>query len=221
MTSFLSRTIVLSTLATTTFFAPAAFAQDDEEAAAPAATEEAAPASDEDADDVRFRGAINAEGGLLSVAGDYTVGLAGVNGELGVQITNLVGLYAKPQLDIVFGKVGGVAIGSALLVDFTFADVFTVGVGPDVGVFAAIGVDNTQGTAAGGLMYGGRVHLAAYPVVVDGDDGVRRKAFAIGLDVRLLGGAVGTATASTNGSASASVTDFVAVPMLSLGYQAF
>ena len=220
MTSFLSRTIVLSTLATTTFFAPAAFAQDDEEAAAPAATEEAAPASDEDADDVRFRGAINAEGGLLSVAGDYTVGLAGVNGELGVQITNLVGLYAKPHLDIVFGKVGGVAIGSAILVDFTFGDVFTVGAGPDVGVFGAIGGNSSGVTGAGGLMYGGRIHLAAYPVVGDGDDGVRRKALAIGLDVRLLGGAVGTATVSTTGG-SASATSFVAVPMLSIGYQAF
>ncbi len=184
--------------------------------------EAAAPDDAGEPDGARFRGAIQAEGGVLSVPGDFTLGIAGVSAQLGAQITHLVGVYAVPQLDVVFGELGGVNVGGAVIVDFTFADIFTVGAGPDVSLFAAIGADATGASAAGGEMYGGRLHLGVYPYVGRGEDGIRRKAFAIGLDVRALGGAIGSATVNTAaGSASAAATNFILIPMLSLGYQAF
>jgi hypothetical protein len=176
-------------------------------------------ASAQEKDGARFRGGIALEGGAIIIPSGYTVGLGGVQGQLGVQVNNMVGIYAVPNLDIVFGQVGGVNIGSALLVDFTF-DKITVGAGPDVSAFAAIGGGNGSVSAAGGALYGGRLHLAFHPALSTGEDGIRRKAFSIGLDMRLLAGAAGSA--STNGvTTEASATNFVLSPMLTLGYSAF
>ncbi len=177
------------------------------------------PAGDKDG--ARFRGGVALEGGALIVPGTATMGIAGVNGQLGVQINNLVGLYAVPNFDVVFGEVGGVNLAAALMVDFTFLDdLLTVGAGLDAGVFAAIGVSETSSAAAGGALYGGRLHFGINPLVGRGDDGIRRKALTIGVDVRLLGGAAGSGSVSTT-TAEASATTFVLSPSLSVGYTAF
>jgi hypothetical protein len=152
---------------------------------------------------------------------EVNLGAVGVSGEIGVQINNLVGLYWVPHFDVLFGSAGGVNFVSALMVDFTFVDdLLTVGVGPDVGFFGAIGVSDTSASAIGGANYGGRLRFQVHPVVGDGEDGIRRKAFSIGLDTRLMGGPVGSASAGTDGT-SASVTGFYVQPMLTLGYTAF
>jgi hypothetical protein len=45
-------------------------------------------------DGVRFRGGISAGGGGLFL-GDYGLGIGGVTGRLGVQVNNLIGIYAS------------------------------------------------------------------------------------------------------------------------------
>lgn len=180
-------------------------------------------ASAEEPDRARFRGGVAVEGGSLIAPGVLTVGIAGVQGQIGAQINNLVGVYAVPSFDIVFGKVGGVNLSSAILVDFTFNDLLTVGVGPDLGVFAAIGVDKggTGATAAGGSLYGARLHFSVNPVVGRPDENpVRRKALSIGVDLRLMAGGAGYAKASQD-TTTVSATNFVFSPMLTIGYQAF
>src|SRR5262245_18437068 len=88
-------------------------------------------------DRARFRGGVALEGGAIIVPDVATVGTVGAQGQIGVQINNLVGVYAVPAMGAVVGEVGGIYVGSALIVDFTFNDMFTVGAGPDVGAFAA------------------------------------------------------------------------------------
>jgi hypothetical protein len=178
----------------------------------------------EDDDGARFRGGVALQGGLMAIpAMETNLGAVGVSGEIGVQINNLVGLYWVPHFDVLFGSAGGVNLVSALMVDFTFVDdLLTVGVGPDIGLFAAIGVDTTNASASalGGANYGGRLRFQVHPVVGDGEDGIRRKAFSIGLDTRLMGGPVAGATVGP-GEASGEVTGFYVQPMLTIGYTAF
>jgi hypothetical protein len=174
----------------------------------------------EERDGARFRGAVSAEGGAIIVPDAINVGLAGVQGQLGVQINHLVGVYAVPQLDIVFGEVGGVHLAAAAVVDFSIIDEVSIGVGPEIGVFGAVGASDGAATAAGGAMYGGRLHFGFQPVWGRGEDGIRRKALSIGLDIRFLAGEAGFARASAT-TAEAAVAQFVLSPMLSIGYQAF
>lgn len=176
-------------------------------------------------DGVRFRGGIALEGGGMLVPGIINLGLAGVQGQLGAQINNSFGVYAVPSFQIVFGGLGGLQVGAAVLVDYTFLDdILTVGVGPDVASFVAFGGTASSGdlsvTAAAGSFYGARLHFAVNPVVDIGANGIRRKSLTIGVDMRLYSGGAAFATSGTNGVAAA-VTDFVAEPTLSIGYQAF
>ncbi len=163
----------------------------------------------------RFRGGISAAGGVVAATnhpGGFGFATIGAQGEIGVQINDLVGLYWVPQFDIGFGDdLGGVNLSTAALVDFSPSDHFSVGAGPDVGMFAAIG----DGGVAAGVNYGGRFSLAVHPFVSEGKNG-RRKAFSIGADVRMLAGATGVLSAESGGS-----TGFVVQPMLTLGYTAF
>jgi hypothetical protein len=169
---------------------------------------------------VRFRGGAGLEGGVLIVPDATSLPTVGAQGQIGVQLNDLLGIYAVPSLGAVFGEVGGLNVAAALLVDFTFGDIVSVGLGPDVGAFAAIGVSSTNASAAGGELYGGRLHFAVYPVLGEGENPIRRKALAIGVDLRLLSGAAGIVSTGTSGTTAAGNT-FVAVPMASISYQAF
>ena len=172
-------------------------------------------------DGARFRGGVALEGGSLIVPGIFSVGVAGVQGQMGAQINNMVGVYAVPSFDIVFGAVGGVNLGFAVMVDFTLLDdAITVGAGPDVDAFAAFGGGSGTVKAAGGALYGARLHFGWNAVVSHDESRARRKALTIGADVRLLGGGAGFA--SSSGSAgSAGGGTFVLSPMLTVGYNAF
>jgi hypothetical protein len=180
----------------------------------------AAQAQTQAADHARFRGGVGLEGGALIAPRTLTLALTGVQGQLGAQINDLIGVYAVPAFDILFGAVGGVNFSGAVIADFTFMDRFTVGAGPDFDFFAGVGASKNGVSATAGGLYGARVHLAAYPVIARGFDPVRRKAFEIGLDVRMLFGGVGSAKSSTTGT-SAAASSFVISPMLTIGYQAF
>src|SRR4051812_43616540 len=59
-----------------------------------------APAPPPAPDGARFRGGVAAEGGALIVPGVITLGVAGVQGQVGAQINNLIGVYAVPNFDI-------------------------------------------------------------------------------------------------------------------------
>ena len=172
-------------------------------------------------DGARFRGGVALEGGSLIVPGIFSVGVAGVQGQMGAQINNMIGVYAVPSFDIVFGSVGGVNLGFALMVDFTLLDdAITVGAGPDSDAFLAFGNSSSSVSAAGGSLYGARLHFGWNPLVSHEETRARRKALTIGADVRLLGGGAGFATVS-NSSGSAAGGTFVLAPMLTVGYTAF
>ena len=107
-------------------------------------------AAAQDKDGARFRGGVNgAIGGLFGSKDQlsYSGFLGGVNGNLGVQINDLIGVYAVPHL--AFGSVsakvetlgasaskadGWLAFATTAVVDFTFIDQIFVGAG---GGFAA------------------------------------------------------------------------------------
>lgn len=155
-----------------------------------------------------------------------TAGVSGVRGQLGVQINDLVGIYAAPFFDIMFGDVGGVSIGSALMVDFTLMDNFlTVGGGAAVGAFLGLGADTsgTTGTVSGlaGAGMGGRIRVAVNPIVKRGLDGVRRKALTIAASMDILSGGAADGTAGTDGSASGGASSVILSPTVSIAYQAF
>jgi hypothetical protein len=179
------------------------------------------PDTVEPPDAARFRGGVSAGGGAIVVPDAVNLGLAGVQGQLGVQINHLVGLYAVPEFDVVFGEMGGVHFAGALLVDFSIIDEISIGVGPEAAMFAAIGSnDGTGVAAAGGALYGARLHLGFQPVWGRGDNGVRRQALTIGVDMRFLAGEAGFAAVSAT-TAEAAERPFVLSPMLTIGYQAF
>ena len=168
----------------------------------------------------RFRGGVALEGGALVVPGAFSVGIAGVQGQLGGQINNNWGVYAVPSFDIVFGAVGGINLGAAVMVDYTLDDTLTFGIGPDSDAFVAFGGSNSSVSAAAGGLYGARLHFGWNPALSHETFRARRKALTIGVDMRLLGGGIGGATVTNNGS-SASASRFAVMPMLTIGYNAF
>lgn len=183
-------------------------------------------------DGARFRGGVSLMGGLLAVPGVVNIGSIGIQGALGAQINNNWGVYAIPSFDIIVGKVGGVGIGGGVMADYTFDGLpISVGAGVEAGLFAAIGASNcnSQGTscgtasAAGGALYGGRLRFAYHPVIVRGENRIRRRALSIGLDLRLLTGAFGASSESngTTVTAAASVNSFAVAPVVWIGYTAF
>jgi hypothetical protein len=144
------------------------------------------------------------------------LGGIGPSGQIGVQINNLIGVYAVPGFTVLFGSAGGVDFTAGAVVDFTLLnDAITVGAGPELGAFAFFGT----GAAGAGAGYGGRIHLAWNALVSHGEHRARRKGLVVGLDLRFIVGP--EATASVNGSASASSNGFVFAPLLSVGYVAF
>lgn len=166
-------------------------------------------------DGARFRGGIRGQGGVFIFpdAGE-ALPAVGVEGHIGAQINDLIGVYWAPGLDIIFGSVSGMSLSSAILVDFTLDDQIQLGVGPDTAALVAF----SSSSAGAAALYGGRLHFAFFPVVGDGEDPVRRKGLALGLDVRLL---TGSAAFVSTSSVSASANTFVIAPQAFVGYEAF
>ncbi len=182
-------------------------------AAAPAPAPEA-----EDKDGARFRGGVSAAfGGIFGSESnvDYSGFLGGVDGHIGIQIMDLIGVYAVPHL--AFGSVGAtvgsvsvpsegwLAFTATGVVDFTFIDQIFVGAG---GGFAAHAPTCTN---CDGLV-GPAIHfrLGGYPLMGEGDDGIRRKGLMVGADLRVN-------FLSTSGGASITMIQ----PMVKVGYEAF
>jgi hypothetical protein len=135
----------------------------------------ASSASAQEKDGPRFRGGVAAGAGGLFIS-DYGLGLGGIDGHLGVQINNMIGVYAQPYLWVGGGKIAGVSgvtggVGSNVIVDFTFADQFFVGAGGGGGIIGSVGL--------------GQLHIrgGAYPVWTHGVNGIRRKGLMVSADV--------------------------------------
>lgn len=178
-----------------------------EEPAKPQAKPTPVPEESEDIDEPRFRGAIAGGGGaeILIGSGDsITAGMGGIDGRLGVQVMDLLGIYAQLHTSLgSFGDLGtGVAfagitgtVAATLVADFTFIDQIFVGAGAGYGV-----LNNPHGPV---------VHIRAggYPYMDFGEDGIRRKGLMLGLDMRIF---------------VLPDSDVVAVyPMAQIGYEAF
>jgi len=169
-------------------------------------------------DRVRFRGGIGLAGGpLINSSGGDPLGVIGFQGELGVQINNLIGVYVVPEMSGVFGdRTYGGQLSGALMVDFTPFDEFTVGVGYDTGVYGFYAEPTDSGALA--RTQGGRLRASYQPVV--STRAGRRSALRIGLDLRFL--AAQTAAIETGLSTTGSLrTSFVFAPMVTIGYLAF
>jgi hypothetical protein len=176
----------------------------------PHAQSEQAEVSTEDK--VRFRGGISAAAGGLfsSVISGFQ---AGFDGRIGVQINNLIGVYAQPHL--VFGPVGVAGVSSVIgvlsgtgLVDITLADHFFLGAGGGFGI-----VNNPYGPVA-------HFRLGGYPLMGRGESAGRRKGLLLGADVRLyfLSGQTGqTGPTSSTSATTLTVTEITGA----IGYEAF
>ncbi|HEY4119715.1 MAG TPA: hypothetical protein VGM56_17730 [Byssovorax sp.] len=173
---------------------------------------------------VRFRGGIAGEGGMLfsTGIGGATLGVAGIQGQAGVQITNLVGVYAVPSADLVFGDLTGLNLGGAVLVDFTIVDRVAIGGGPEVGAFVALSQKGTKDAGAAAAVYGGRVHVGVYPF---GGGSGKRSGLEIGADLHLDTGPIESGTVSLKrglpSGFNTATSHFLLAPMLTIGYASF
>jgi len=144
-------------------------------------------------DGPRFRAAIRGGPALLTypTEGDALGGIA-ADGELGVQFDDLVGLVASPGVGALFGADPALIARIGLLVDFTFDDRWSVGLGPEI-VHYAIPIVFDFGAsrpAADGTLVGGKLRTAWHPIVKPGSSGARRKALSVGLELGIAGGPV-------------------------------
>jgi hypothetical protein len=96
------------------------------------------------------------------------------------------------------------------IVDFTFRDTVTVGVGPEGGGYIRIGgtVEDPSGVD---VLYGARVRIGFHPIMRREEGTDRRKALTLGVDIRLL--AIETMYPSS--------PLFALSPLATVSYQAF
>ena len=139
-------------------------------------------------DGPRFRFGVAGGGGFEAVDG-LRAWMVGFDFRLGLQLNDLIGIYAQPHLS--FGSFGGAGSGLAgttgtfavaAMIDFTFIDAFSVGGGFGYGVF-----NNPSGPMLA-------IHAAAYPVSGRSEYGPRRRGLSVGVDLRtvFLGSPYGT-----------------------------
>lgn len=141
----------------------------------------AAPADAGEKDGMRFRGGVNLAAGTLILEG-YSGFLAGVDGRVGLQINNLIGVYAMPHLSFGPVTVGGpgvkatTAIGvfsATALAEATLIDHIYVGGGGGFGV-----LNKPSGPVV-------HFRVGGYPLMGHGENGIRRKGLMLGADMRL------------------------------------
>ncbi len=129
----------------------------------------------------RFRSGFAATVGAEFVSNvDFTAIMYGIDGRLGVQINDLVGVYVEPHLS--FGTATGVTgiwgftgtFAAIAMVDFTLSDTFFFGAGFGYGVF-----NNPSGPALG-------FRVGAYPVHANDTIGPRRRGLMLSLESRTV-----------------------------------
>jgi hypothetical protein len=131
-------------------------------------------------DGPRLRAGISVGAGGLFADG-YGVGLAGIDGRIGVQINNLVGIYAQPYFvggdgSYAAGSGSVVSFGADAVIDFTLASRFFIGVGGGGGGTLLKGGNGDSGQ----LLF----RVGFYPIVVRRLRRPGRGGLMLGLDVR-------------------------------------
>jgi hypothetical protein len=135
------------------------------------------PFGSEGLDGARFRAGVAFTVGLQGLPQhDYSVAMFGVDGRFGVQINNMIGIYALPHLS--FGSSGSVfsstgTFNALVMADFTFLDALFAGAGIGYGIF----------NNPGGPMVAFR--LGGYPLKSVSEDRPRRKGLMVALETRL------------------------------------
>ena len=180
-------------------------------------------------DGARLRWAFAFEGGafiapvtIVSDSGeasrdDLVIGVLGLTTELGIQISNFVGLYLTGGADIIFGPFGGIHASMGILTDFTLLnDALTLGLGLDMGGLVGLNLGSDLGATAG-AGYGMRLRACWNFSVERSSTEARRSATFVGLDLRLLGGLLLSGSESTGGSGS----NFFISPMVLVGWRGF
>jgi hypothetical protein len=131
---------------------------------------------------MRFRGGISLATGVEKVS-VVSGEMYGLDGRLGVQVNDLLGIYVQPHLS--FGSLSGQAGGTgitgmtgtfsiAAMGEATFVDRFFAGAGLGYGV-----LNNPSGP-----MFQARA--GGYLLETRGEDGVRRKGLMAGVDLRTV-----------------------------------
>jgi hypothetical protein len=135
---------------------------------------------------VRFRGGIAGDLAFMALVNPLE-GYAAptLTGHVGVQLGDVVGLYAAPYAGLMAGIGTGPAFGTAILVDFTIADTVAIGLGPELGYFSR----EAGGGHHDGAQIAARVHTALYPTKTVDADG--RRGLSVGTDLRVMGASVG------------------------------
>lgn len=125
-----------------------------------------------------FRGGIAAIGGGEFIS-NFSIGMAGIDARLGVQINRIFGIYVQPSLAFGGGTIAGVSgatgtAGATVLADFTFANRFFVAAGGGAGI-----LNNP---------FGPEIHfrVGGYPVMGWGEGHVVRKGLMLGLDAHFF-----------------------------------
>lgn len=159
------------------------------EQAAPAPTPAPAPAGpgadtkSTVVDGTRFRFGVAGGAGFFTAAtesGDAKASFTyfGTDLRFGVQVNDLIGVYAQPTLGYYTGSgalAAGGLLGLAVAADVTFLDRFFVGAGVGYTVY------NSPGGISPLLRLGG------YPLMSRSDQKARRKGLMLGVDLRLTG----------------------------------
>jgi hypothetical protein len=172
------------------------------------------PGVENEPSESRFRWGISGAGG--PILGAYSGGAGGIDARFGMQMSQLLGVYAQPILlagagvsaDAKGASATGLALyGFGAMVDTTLANLFYVAAGPEL-LFGGVGTAAASangGTARASASTGPFFSLAARTGFAFGSARPdRRKAFTLGLDMHVVfaGGAA-------------------VLPMLGLGYEAF
>jgi hypothetical protein len=162
---------------------------------------------------VRFRAGLGVRSGLLIVPGVGSLWVFGPRAQAGIQFNNFLGLYGLFAAGAVFGKLseGTAPVHEALVVEFTFGNRLSFGVGPEIGWYAVTLRGPGLPPTRSGYIYGGRLHVVWEFAHLPEDRSARsfwsgtRAAFTVGLDVSLLGGVarfMGAVDASRNATAN-------------------
>jgi hypothetical protein len=141
-------------------------------------------ASTEEDAGVRPRFGANLEGGAFIVPGVMTLGAVGGMIDVGAQLNNLVAIYLSAGGDVLVGELTGSNAVFSLVVELTFKDTISVGVGP---TFHEVRATNPE-IKAEGILGGGRLRLAFCPASCHVTKQFGLTGVTFGADVRLMFG---------------------------------
>lgn len=137
---------------------------------------------------LRVRANVMVKGGPVIIPHAVAIGIVPIlpGIQFGAQFNDFVAVYGAMDLDFVFGRAIGTYASLACLVDFTFKDAISIGLGPEFGLLAVSGTNLVTNDD----VIGGRLHFAWYPYVYRNELHLRR-GLALGMDAHVVAGPPG------------------------------